>query len=172
MLFYGLFKQCWLCQMSWLVLHIFYYWAFEVRCDAAETAKWDFHTGKGITVNAVVTARQSASENQRVWPTLSSARLSQAAILLLLWWVWLMTSSGPCCHVAPYPNAHTHTHLLFCQQHLLGPITGLDHAPIGGPELAWITSKAYFLCTCVCVCVHFFRTRSVLSLLSSNVHHS
>lgn len=48
-----------------------------------------------------VAVKRSACESQCVWPKRSPARSSQPTILLLLWWVWLMTSSGLRCHIGP-----------------------------------------------------------------------
>lgn len=52
--------------------------------------------------------------------------------------------------------------LLFCQQHLLGPITGLDQPPIGLRELAWISQQrlSFHICERVCMCVE---SQSLLS---------
>lgn len=57
--------------------------------------------------------------------------------------------------------------LLFCQQHLLGLITGLDQPPIGLLELAWISQRGlcFHTCECPCVCVDVILTQSQ-SLLS------
>lgn len=44
--------------------------------------------------------------------------------------------------------------LLFCQQHLSDPITGLDQPPIGLLKLAWISQPAHpFVHESQCVCV-------------------
>lgn len=88
-----------------------------------------------------VTMTSPACESQCVWPALIPACSSQPLILLLLWWVWLMTSSGPRCHIAPP--------LIVLSTASVGPDNRIRPTPYR-PGLA---SKTFFIHVNVCVCM-------------------
>lgn len=80
----------------------------------------------------------------------------------VLWCAWLMTSVRPHHCIALC--------LLFCPQHLSGPITGLDQPPVELQRLARISQPDLSSHTCRCLCGGNFNSHSVLSLSFYRAH--
>lgn len=96
---------CWcmsvvMCKVSWLSLYLVLFSLRRALWHRRQMQNGIYIPGNGSLWTAIA-ARLSACESQCAWPAWSSACSSQPAILLLLWWVWLMTSSGPRCHIGP-----------------------------------------------------------------------
>lgn len=87
-----------------------------------------------------VAARRSACKSQCVWLAQSPARSASQRSCCCCDEFGSWPPRGRAAVLAP--------RLLFCQQHLLGLITGLDQPPIGLQELAWISQQGLSFHTC------------------------